>query len=426
MSNVVIRVENISKQYRLGLIGSGSLQDDFKRKIAAIRGKEDPFLKIGTTNDQNNIEKSEYIWSLKNINFEVKQGEVLGIIGANGAGKSTLLKILSKVTAPTTGSVKIKGRIASLLEVGTGFHPELTGKENVFLNGAILGMNKLEISKKFEEIVAFSGVEKYINTPVKRYSSGMYVRLAFAVAAHLDSEILIIDEVLAVGDLEFQKKCLGKMKNISQEQGKTVLFVSHNMTATENLCDSVLTLKNGNIIYSGNTQKGILEYLNPINYKPTSTLQNQIKNLNTDSIFELTDVKLCQNNIEDNFLSNKEINFSMKYNLKNNILGLRVGFDIIDSLGTCVFRSYHDDLSESINQFNAGSYVSQGTIPANLLKNSSYVLSLSIGIHNLRWIIFDKIKITFHVLNLQGINKLYADERPGVIMPKIVWQTFSI
>jgi lipopolysaccharide transport system ATP-binding protein len=239
MSNTVIKVENLGKQYHLGKVGTGTIANDLKRWWHIARGKEDPYLKIGDVNDRTQkSSNNDVVWAIKDINFEVKQGEVLGIIGKNGAGKSTLLKILSRVTAPTTGDIKVKGRIASLLEVGTGFHPELSGRENIFLNGAILGMTKAEIKTKFDEIVEFSGVERYIDTPVKRYSSGMYVRLAFAVAAHLDSEILILDEVLAVGDAEFQKKCLGKMQDVSRNEGRTVLFVSHNMQAfyTYNSC----------------------------------------------------------------------------------------------------------------------------------------------------------------------------------------------
>src|ERR1035437_338096 len=215
MSNTVIKVENLGKQYRLGQVGTGTISHDLNRWWSKVRGKEDPYLKIGETNDRATKGESDLVWALKDINFEVKQGEVLGIIGKNGAGKSTLLKILSRVTGPTVGDIKVKGRIASLLEVGTGFHPDLSGRENIFLNGAILGMTKQEIKSKFDEIVDFSGVERYIDTPVKRYSSGMYVRLAFAVAAHLEPEILIVDEVLAVGDAEFQKKCLGKMKDVA-------------------------------------------------------------------------------------------------------------------------------------------------------------------------------------------------------------------
>src|ERR1700709_820584 len=227
--SIVIKVENLSKQYRLGNVGTGTISHDVNRWWHTIRGKEDPYLKIGDENDRSVKGRSDYVWALKDINFDVKQGEVLGIIGRNGAGKSTLLKILSRTTTPPTGNVKIKGRIASLLEVGTGFHPELSGRDNIFLNGAILGMTKHEIKSKFDEIVDFAGVERYIDTPVKRYSSGMYVRLAFGVAAHLEPEILIVDEVLAVGDVEFQKKALGKMKDVSVKEGRTVLFVSHNL-----------------------------------------------------------------------------------------------------------------------------------------------------------------------------------------------------
>ena len=231
--STVIKIENLSKLYRLGTIGSGTLQNDLKRWWAKLRSQEDPFQKLGERNVQNKIGKSDLIWALKDINLEIQEGDVLGIIGNNGAGKSTLLKILSRITSPTTGLAKIKGRIASLLEIGTGFHPDLTGRENIYLNGAILGMTRNEISFKLDEIIDFSGIERYIDTPVKRYSSGMYVRLAFAVAAHLEPEILLIDEVLAVGDYSFQKKCLGKIKNVSQK-GRTVLFVSHNLDSIKN------------------------------------------------------------------------------------------------------------------------------------------------------------------------------------------------
>ena len=258
---VAIKVENLSKAYQLGEIGTGTLSRDLERWWAKVRGKEDPFLKIGETNDRTSKGTSDIVWSLKDIDFEIEQGDAVGIIGRNGAGKSTLLKLLSRVTSPTTGNIKVKGRIASLLEVGTGFHPELTGKENIYLNGAILGMRKKEIDRKFNEIVDFAGIERYIDTPVKRYSSGMYVRLAFAVAAHLESEILIIDEVLAVGDAEFQKKCLGKMDEVSKGEGRTVLFVSHNMNAIQKLCNCGFLLKNGTLISQGNITKVLDCYL---------------------------------------------------------------------------------------------------------------------------------------------------------------------
>ena len=260
--STAIEFNNISKQYRLGVVSSGTIRADFQRWWTVnIRGKEDPFLKVGETNDRASKGSSEYVWALKDIDFKVEQGDVVGIIGKNGAGKSTLLKILSKVTGPTTGTIKAKGRIGSLLEVGTGFHPEMTGRENIYLNGAILGMNKQEITRKLDEIVDFSGCERYIDTPVKRYSSGMMVRLGFAVAAHLDPEILVVDEVLAVGDAEFQKKAIGKMQDVSRGEGRTVLFVSHNMASVNKLCKNGIVLENGRVAYSGMISDTINFYL---------------------------------------------------------------------------------------------------------------------------------------------------------------------
>ena len=269
MSDVILSVENVSKLYRLGTVGTGTFGGDVQRFWKTkILGQEDPFLKVGQTNDRTSKEKAEFVWALQDINFEVKRGEVLGIIGKNGAGKSTLLKLLSRITSPTTGSIKSAGRMASLLEVGTGFHPELTGRENIFLNGAILGMTKKEIQSKFDEIVDFSGCEMYIDTPTKRYSSGMTVRLGFAVAAFLDPEILVVDEVLAVGDAEFQKKAIGKMKEISEYGGRTVLFVSHNMEAVKSLCSSALIIDKGCIIDNrsvSSVEETVNTYLNVSN-----------------------------------------------------------------------------------------------------------------------------------------------------------------
>lgn len=276
MSEVVIEFEDVSKQYRLGVVGTGTLSHDLNRFIARIRGREDPTRKVGVANKLNE-RSGDYVWALKDINFSLKDGEVLGVVGKNGAGKSTLLKLLSRVTAPTTGEIRVKGRIASLLEVGTGFHPELTGKENIFLNGAILGMTKREISSKFDEIVDFSGVSKYVNTPVKRYSSGMYVRLAFAVAAHLEPEILIVDEVLAVGDAEFQKKAIGKMQSVSRS-GRTVLFVSHNLTAVEQLCTKGILLQNGMLKMEGPIHEITTAY------KKASVNENDLKRSGTRMI----------------------------------------------------------------------------------------------------------------------------------------------
>lgn len=307
----VIKVENLSKVYQIGQIGTGTLSKDLERWwITSIRGKEDPFLKIGEVNDRSVKGVSNMVWSLKDIDFDIEQGDAVGIIGRNGAGKSTLLKILSEVTSPTTGRINIKGRVASLLEVGTGFHPELTGRENIFLNGAILGMRKKEITRKLDEIIDFSGVERYIDTPVKRYSSGMYVRLAFAVAAHLESEIMIVDEVLAVGDAEFQKKCLGKMNDVKNSEGRTVLFVSHNMAAIKDLCNKSILLKNGQIERNGFTAEIVRHYLaNPISIKSGTDLINDT--LSRRGFGEIRFTKIVINN-DDLFIDpEKEINIDV-------------------------------------------------------------------------------------------------------------------
>ena len=257
-----IEFDHVGKQYRLGLVSTGTFSDDLTRWWTMhVRHKEDPFLKIGETNDRSHKGSSNYVWALKDINFNVEQGDVVGIIGKNGAGKSTLLKLLSRVTTPTVGEIRARGRIASLLEVGTGFHPEMTGRENIYLNGAIMGMTKQEITRKLDEIVDFSGCERYIDTPVKRYSSGMTVRLGFAIAAHLEPEILVVDEVLAVGDAEFQKKAIGKMQDVSKGEGRTVLFVSHNMDSMLNLCQKGVLLENGSVKYMGDIRSTVSEYL---------------------------------------------------------------------------------------------------------------------------------------------------------------------
>lgn len=319
MGNTVIKVENLSKQYRLGLVGASTFKEDASRWWAKMRGKEDPFLSLGVENDRTSISDSKFVWSLKDINFEVKQGDVMGIVGRNGAGKSTLLKILSKITSPTTGTVKAKGRIASLLEVGTGFHPELTGRENIYLNGAILGMRKHEIKSKLDEIIAFAGVERYIDTPVKRYSSGMYVRLAFAVAAHLENEILIIDEVLAVGDADFQKKCLGKMGEVSRGEGRTVLFVSHNPSAVRSLCTRALLLNNGKIEINDNVSD-VLSLYSGINDFKSGVFK--FENINQSDVLQVLEVNLID--IETGLITGifqygASIKILLKINLKKDI-----------------------------------------------------------------------------------------------------------
>ena len=332
MSQLAIKAENISKQYRLGKVGTGTLSHDLNRLWYKVRGLEDPYVKIGEVNDRSIKGDSDYVWSLRDINFEIEQGDSVGIIGRNGAGKSTLLKLLSKVTKPTTGGFKVKGRIASLLEVGTGFNPEMTGRENIYLNGAILGMRRAEITKKLDEIINFSGVERYIDTPVKRYSSGMYVRLAFAVAAHLESEILIVDEVLAVGDAEFQKKCLGKMNDVSKGEGRTVLFVSHNMAAVQNLCFKGLLLENGIIKKTGAINDVLAEYL--VSTKIENVKLSENTNRKGNGFLKFTDgffISDNDNNIET--FKDLKIKLNFELNFPSKIIQSRIDIGINNFMG---------------------------------------------------------------------------------------------
>ena len=353
--STVIKVENLSKQYRLGNVGTGSLAHDLNRTWHRVRGKEDPYLKIGEANDRSVKGSSEYVWALQDINFEVKQGEVLGIIGRNGAGKSTLLKILSRTTTPTTGSIKIKGRVASLLEVGTGFHPELTGRENIFLNGAILGMTRQEIKSKFDEIVDFAGVERYIDTPVKRYSSGMYVRLAFGVAAHLEPEILIVDEVLAVGDAEFQKKALGKMKDVSTKDGRTVLFVSHNMSAIKNLCTKGTVLSSGGLTFLGDVSDAIAAYQNHYEKRDIGTTFR--KECITDNDMELLEAEIFDNagKVKSEYSISEDICLRVLINCKNRIPNL-YGYITVKNMHDEVYieSDTYDFLPNVLDNMNIG------------------------------------------------------------------------
>jgi len=352
-NEVILKVENLSKQYRLGVVGTGTVSHDLNRWWHKIRGKEDPFLKIGESNDRATKAKSNYVWSLKDINFEVKKGDILGIIGKNGAGKSTLLKILSKVTGPTTGVIKANGRIASLLEVGTGFHPEMTGKENVFLNGAILGMTKKEIALKLDEIIDFSGCERYVNTPVKRYSSGMKVRLAFAVAAFLEPDILIVDEVLAVGDDEFQKKAIGKMQDISSQGGRTVLFVSHDMAAIKNLCTRTILLENGKISFDGSVKEALKKYLilnkeSIIN--ESLGIYNLRKHIDKKDEFGILEAKLfCDGKLTDTIYSGSKFEIEITYKAARNFLGAELGIGIQDSMQNSFLRLNNKHLGNDIS-----------------------------------------------------------------------------
>jgi lipopolysaccharide transport system ATP-binding protein len=370
MSDIAINVEDVSKLYRLGQIGTGTFKNDLKKFWSKVRGNGDPFEKIGEENDRTKKTDSEWVWALKNINFEVKKGEVMGIIGRNGAGKSTLLKILSQITAPTTGRITIHGNISSLLEVGTGFHPELTGRDNIFLNGAILGMRKNDIQRKFEEIVEFSGVEKYLDTPVKRYSSGMYVRLAFAVAANLDPEILILDEVLAVGDAEFQKKCINKIRNISERQGKTIIYVSHNIDVMKTLCNSALLLKNGLLNYSGSFTDTISRYIsegripNELSLKNPLIYETGISDINfyanDNIIFDLKNYENC------------DVRFS--FIVKNISEKHIIGFTIFNSDNESIISSVSSD---GISKITLGENVISANIPCGLFLPGKYYLEFS-------------------------------------------------
>jgi len=405
--SIAIQVENISKQYNLKTVGTGTLSHDLNRWWALARGKEDPNLRLGESNDRTTKGYSDLVWALKDVSFNVNQGEVLGIIGRNGAGKSTLLKILSRTTTPTKGCFKVKGRIASLLEVGTGFHPELSGRENIFLNGAILGMSKVEIKARFDEIVDFSGVERYIDTPVKRYSSGMYVRLAFAVAAHLKPDILIVDEVLAVGDLEFQKKCIGKMKEISVNEGRTVLFVSHNMSAIKNLCTSGVILKNGSLTLNGNIDSILDEYIIDQNLISKLKLSDIPRN-NVNGLLKFTDIKFIdKNSIEKtdfatgesleiviNFETKSEFYLSKKSNIDigiNDVLGNRITW-----LSTSIYQDKIDEGQTSIRFI----------IDKMLLNQGNYSFSLfcrtDVGIAD--WI-QNASSLTMHYKDFYGTGK---------------------
>ena len=427
--SIAIKVENLSKQYRLGSVGTGSLAHDVNRVWHRLLGNEDPYLKIGEENDRTQKGSSEYVWALKDINFDVKQGEVLGIIGRNGAGKSTLLKILSRTTSPTTGTVKIKGRVASLLEVGTGFHPELSGRENIFLNGAILGMTKLEIKRKFDEIVDFAGVEKYIDTPVKRYSSGMYVRLAFGVAAHLEPEILIVDEVLAVGDAEFQKKCLGKMKDVSEREGRTVLFVSHQMDAIARLCKSIIVLENGNCGFIGESETGINYYLKGKSgiFSIKQWWNENIKPGNEN--VRLLEVKACNviGDVLETFNTEEEIEIKMIYEVLQNGFSYTHGFNLYDNMGTHILSSHDVEMGRRNAPFEKGVFTASVFLPGNFLAEGLHLVGVAIMSYNPFEIHFHETEaisfVTIDSFSETSVRGIYGGKFPGLIRPLLNWKT---
>ncbi len=418
MSRIVIKAEGLSKYYRLGRVGTGTLAGDLKRFWAKTRGKPDPYAKLG---QDDTFSVSEH-WALKDISFDVKQGEALGIIGKNGAGKSTLLKILSRVTTPTSGTAKIKGRIASLLEVGTGFHPDLSGRENIFLNGAILGMSKAEIRSKFDEIVAFSGVDKYIDTPVKRYSSGMYVRLAFAVAAHLEPEILVVDEVLAVGDADFQKKCLGKMQDVSHKEGRTVLFVSHNMNAVRNLCSRAIVLSNGSLVFDGGANEAIAQYLSANTEREGLYSSAVFDEINEQAMVRKVELKEAKDSVLEYTSEKIRIDFSLQAKL--NIPGMFLGIVIEDVNGNTIIVSSTDENEKDVLLNNRPGIIDLHVgFPGRLLKPGKYFVTFSLRTKSDK--IFHRVEraLSFEVVDNYTFRGMKNRYRPGAIVaPEIEYK----
>ena len=406
----VIKVEDLSKLYRLGQVGTGSIFHDVNRWWHTVRGKEDPYMRVGELNDRTQKGKGDYVWALKDINFEVEQGEVLGIIGRNGAGKSTLLKILSRTTAPTTGSIKVKGRIASLLEVGTGFHPELSGRDNIFMNGTILGMTRSEIKSKFDEIVEFAGVERYLDTPVKRYSSGMYVRLAFAVAAHLESEILIVDEVLAVGDMEFQKKCLGKMKDVSEKQGRTVLFVSHNMQSIVALSSSALLMNNGACKFYRNCNLAIDSF---ISNKIASSI-NCVRNFTKPICFNYISILNSEGAVQNYFNHNEQIKieFGINVNNVNSKHNYTLFVEFLDRNKNTIFSSESSVINSEMLLL---------IVPANTFTKGNY--SIRAFIHIAKQVQVDLVddKLGFSVFDVGSQFSKHGDYDYGSVLIQTDW-----
>ena len=425
MSNTVILIEDLSKVYQLGTIGTGTFANDLRLWWAKRHGKPNPLSKIEEKDHGNRY--GDTIWALNNINIEVEQGEVLGIIGKNGAGKSTLLKLLSKITTPTTGVIKIKGRISSLLEVGTGFHPELTGRENIFLNGAILGMQRSDITRKFDEIVDFSGVEKFIDTPVKRYSSGMYVRLAFAVAAHLEPEILIVDEVLAVGDMEFQKKCLGKMNSVAQS-GRTILFVSHNMTAISGLCTRAILLDKGEILANGEVESVLSRYYETgIKNRPEVKWPDQ--EAPNNKIVRLNGIRVRDEDGNTKYMCDirKPIGVELEYEALESGYWFTPSVIIKNKNNLVILNSFEQqepDWEHGLK--DAGKYLSTCWIPGNLLMEGNYTVRVIFwGFSKIKQkgIIVDDL-VGFNVYDsLEGdsVRGNYTGVMTGVIHPQLQW-----
>ena len=421
-----IEFDNVGKQYRLGLVSTGTFSNDLARWWTMhIRHKEDPFLKIGETNDRSHKGSSNYVWPLKDINFNVEQGDVVGIIGKNGAGKSTLLKLLSRVTAPSVGEIRARGRIASLLEVGTGFHPEMTGRENIYLNGAIMGMTKQEITRKLDEIVDFSGCERYIDTPVKRYSSGMTVRLGFAIAAHLEPEILVVDEVLAVGDAEFQKKAIGKMQDVSKGQGRTVLFVSHNMAAVRSLCKSGIVLSNGMVEYTGTAVDSINYYLNKTTKFDIGALWKR-EVINENSLFQLLKAGVYdeKGELKTSYECDEPIIIDLHVSVKEQVPNIYGWFGIMNAkTAEYIWVSDSNDIvMNKLQTLPVGEHTIRLTIPKRSIAPGDYLVTVNFqSDQNISGFTMDRNEeiLKFEVHDYQTER---GDKRTGYFSTLLDWQ----
>lgn len=428
MSKTIIKVDNLSKRYRLGVIGGKTLHEDVQRWIAKLRGKPDPLIKIGQ--EVNGNISGENLWALRGVNFEVNQGDILGIIGRNGAGKSTLLKIISQITAPTSGEIKIQGRVGSLLEVGTGFHPELTGRENTYLNGAILGMSKQEVDRKFDEIVSFAEIDKFVDTPVKRYSSGMYVRLAFAVAAHLDPEILVVDEVLAVGDAKFQKKCLGKMKDVSGE-GRTVLFVSHNMLAVQSMCNRAIILSSGKMLEEGEPDVVVSKYLSiekqDIIERNEETLNDNLKN---DFIrMHRASIRPKGGKVGDPMTIRTPLLMEFQFTVlvPEIFLDINISVSTEQNVRAFVGGAYlSQDEKNQVIPTKKGRYRCRCIVPGDILNSGAYYVRFHFG-KDSRYVVyaFDDL-FSFEILDDVELRGEASHHRlPGVCRPLLEWAVCS-
>ncbi|HWI41889.1 MAG TPA: polysaccharide ABC transporter ATP-binding protein [Verrucomicrobiae bacterium] len=421
----IVSVENLGKKYQLRHQGG---QGDYLalRDVLAEGARSLGRRLLGGGLARQRVEREDF-WALQEVSFSVNEGDRIGIIGRNGAGKSTLLKVLSRITEPSTGLVRIRGRVASLLEVGTGFHPELTGRENIFLNGAILGMSRAEIARKFDEIVSFAEVERFLDTPVKRYSSGMYVRLAFAVAAHLEPEILVVDEVLAVGDLQFQKKCLGKMNEVSTREGRTVLFVSHNLQAVRQLCNRCLLLQGGRLLVDAEPADTLDQYLKLSASKDGQSMESRIAALPVDPAFRLEEVTLMQNGEEaaSSVGNGDELTVSVAYTVLQRTTGLRVHLDLVDEDEMLLFRTFHDEDGDGIPVMEPGRYRSVATIPGDLLAPARYQLRVLATVFNVRMCIpYPGLVLHLDVERTGRSNRAYPGEPVrGKLAPYIPWQT---